>query len=165
MQDITHGLGYLHDQDIFHRDLKSQNVLLDENMRAKLTDFGMSKITGDTSKTMTKGVGTVCWMAPEIMESKEGKTRYTIKADVYSYGIILWELVAREEPYKELTQFTIPNAVFRGERPKIPQDCPATYASLMERCWAQRADARPTMAEVEEELEPIGSELTAMSGM
>jgi serine/threonine protein kinase len=156
VRDITYGLEYLHEQGVLHRDLKSGNVLINEMMRAKLTDFGVSKIIEGTTKTMTKGVGTVCWMAPEVMEEgARSKTHYTNKADVYSYAIILWEIWTRQQPYEDINQFQIPIKVLRGERPNIPEDCPYDYTGLIRWCWSQNSQERPSMEQVKEHLERL----------
>jgi serine/threonine protein kinase len=88
--DIAEGMAYLHDQDVFHRDLKSHNVLITDDCRAVLTDFGLSKtattISGMTNTKSSFGGGTLAWTAPEIFASKRGMSQYTVKSDVYSYG-------------------------------------------------------------------------------
>jgi len=162
VSDITQGLCYLHEQSIMHRDLKSQNILLDEDLHAKITDFGISKIIEDPTKTMTKGRGTPCWMAPEVMRIEEDgqKKSYTFKADVYSYGIVLWEIAAREEPYTGLDIFKLYEKIKEGGRPEIkksflPPEQPKSYARLMRRCWAQDPDQRPSMEEVKNQLTTI----------
>ena len=83
--DTAKGMNYLHDRPtpILHRDLKSLNLLLDENRKVKLADFGWTK---GLQNYMTGKIGTYQWMAPEVVSSHQ----YTEKADVFSFGIILW---------------------------------------------------------------------------
>jgi serine/threonine protein kinase len=101
--DIGRGLSYLHDRDILHRDLKSLNIVLNENFGAKITDFGLAKLKLESSSktsTSTKKnpVGTVRWKAPELF--KRG-VQYSTASDVYSYGMILWEIASRKLPFSE----------------------------------------------------------------
>ncbi|KAF0699555.1 Aste57867_9892 [Aphanomyces stellatus] len=93
---IVSGLAYLHAQGVIHRDLKSRNVLLDAAQGAKLSDFGVSRQV--TTDTMTAGVGTYRWMAPEVLQS----SHYTDKADMYSLGMILTELDTHQIPFAEI---------------------------------------------------------------
>lgn len=110
--DVAKGMNYLHtssNQPILHRDLKSLNLLVVEPIQnqsdyvqAKITDFGLSRAISElegpdySSRRMTGLAGTFHWMAPEVLQSQE----YTHKADVYSYGIVLWEILCREPPFK-----------------------------------------------------------------
>lgn len=158
--DIGEGLQYLHSQGYLHNDLKPQNVLIykgsDNTLKGKLTDFGLSKPISQNSITNNKDfLGTLIYLAPEIMEliiSQDdvhiGKPRYTIKSDVYSYSLVLWEMASRAEPFKELSQFDIPFKVAGGYRPEIPQHCHPAFAKLIAKCWAQRAEDRPNTEEV-----------------
>ncbi|GAB9477761.1 Tkl protein kinase, partial [Globisporangium polare] len=93
---VAHALTYLHSLRpiVLHRDLKSKNILLDAQMNAKLTDFGVSRERSDTT-TMTAGVGTSLWMAPEVMMGE----RYDDKADIFSFGVVLSELDTQAIPY------------------------------------------------------------------
>ena len=92
--DIAKGVYYLHTskQPILHRDLKSLNILLDHALTAKLADFGWTRIK---AKVMTSKIGTYQWMAPEVIKG----FKYTEKADVFSFGVIMWELATRKPPY------------------------------------------------------------------
>ncbi|EQC27760.1 TKL protein kinase [Saprolegnia diclina VS20] len=96
---VIHGLVYLHTfkVPIIHRDLKSRNILLDSVKGTKLTDFGTSR-AAEADDTMTTGIGTYQWMAPEIVAG----TSYTAAADIYSFGIVLSELCTHKVPYADL---------------------------------------------------------------
>ena len=89
--DISAGLAYLHEEGILHRDLKSLNVLLTDTLRAKLSDFGLSRVKDETrsASTLSKPSGTLRWMAPENFSRK---AKYTEASDVYSLGIILYQM-------------------------------------------------------------------------
>lgn len=93
--DTARAMNYLHERPkpVLHRDLKSLNLLLDQNNRIKLADFGWTK---GLENYMTGKIGTYQWMAPEVIASQQ----YTEKADVFSFGIILWEIASREAPYR-----------------------------------------------------------------
>ncbi|CAK4560111.1 unnamed protein product [Aphanomyces euteiches] len=97
MANIVDGLAYLHSLPVIHRDLKSRNVLMDSTKGAKLTDFGVAK--EDSQETMTFGVGTYRWMAPEILQLNH----YSVAADVYSFGMILAEMDSHKIPYADRT--------------------------------------------------------------
>ncbi|CAK4725366.1 unnamed protein product [Aphanomyces euteiches] len=97
MANIVDGLAYLHSLPVIHRDLKSRNVLMDSTKGAKLTDFGVSK--EDSQETMTVGVGTYRWMAPEILQLNH----YSVAADVYSFGMILAEMDSHKIPFADRT--------------------------------------------------------------
>lgn len=95
---------------------------------------------------MTSNLGTTAWCAPELLTSTT-KARYTVKVDVYSYGMVLWELWERKRPYEELySRFDIIDAVRAGRRPAISGNCPAAYRSLIQRCWHDQPARRPTFA-------------------
>jgi tRNA A-37 threonylcarbamoyl transferase component Bud32 len=98
--DIATGLAYLHSKKILHRDLKSPNVLLDQNLRAKLADFGLAEVRHETMTTSTMAnqtAGSLPWMAPELFQRK---AQYTEAADIYSTGMIFWEITSRKKPLK-----------------------------------------------------------------
>eukprot|EP00897_Mesotaenium_endlicherianum_P007926 jgi/Mesen1/7161/ME000037S06520 len=143
--DIARGLEYLHSHDIVHRDLKSENVLLDHKYTAKIADFGVARTEAHNPVDMTAETGTVRWMAPEP---------YDRSVDVYSFGIVLWELYTCEHPFKNFSFVQLAFAVVnKGERPKIPEACPPELASIMQTCWDGAASKRPDFSEVVKRLE------------
>eukprot|EP01087_Luapelamoeba_hula_P003945 TRINITY_DN138_c0_g1_i2.p1 TRINITY_DN138_c0_g1~~TRINITY_DN138_c0_g1_i2.p1 ORF type:complete len:1733 (-),score=273.96 TRINITY_DN138_c0_g1_i2:43-5241(-) len=138
------GVYYLHSLEpvIMHRDLKTSNILIDENWNAKVADFGFARIKLDNA-TMTK-CGSPCWTAPEVIEGK----KYTEKADVYSFGIILWEILTRAVPYKGRNHMNISLDIVNGVRPKMPNNAPVRFARLITRCWRANPEKRPAMGKV-----------------
>jgi len=151
--DAAKGCVYLHDCTpvIVHRDLKSHNLLVDENWKVKVCDFGLSTIVEQASRTMT-ACGTPCWTAPEVLRNQ----RYTEKADVYSFGVVLWECATREDPFVGMPPFQVIFAVGReGLRPPLPRVCPPDFVKLITDCWDEKPTARPSMKEVLVRLENI----------
>ena len=143
--EIAQGINYLHSfkPPILHRDLKSLNILLDKNYVCKIADFGWAKLRDNH---MTKLRGTFQWMAPEVITNEY----YTEKADVYSFGIILWEFWSRDPPYKGVKAKDVAKKVRVNKtyRPIIPNDVPKEIAELMECCWDADPDKRPTFLEI-----------------
>lgn len=150
--DIAKGVYYLHTnkQPILHRDLKSLNVLLDQALNCKLADFGWTRILG---KVMTSKIGTYQWMAPEVING----FKYTEKADVFSFGVILWELATRKPPYYGIEgQVVSMRVVKEGLRPKISdKEAPGPFLDLMKRCWHEDPDRRPSFGEIIKELDAM----------
>src|SRR5688572_18668778 len=102
-EDIANGIGFLHNMDVIHRDLKSDNVLLTKTMEIKLCDFGLARVKENiTSKSMFSTsyvAGTTPWMAPELFRLKPNFGR---KSDIYAYGMVLWEITSRNSrPYND----------------------------------------------------------------
>jgi len=150
--DTARGLIYLHSRGILHRDVKSHNILLDENLKAKVSDFGLSRVRKDAS-SLTIGIGSPLWMAPEVWEEKS----YDTKADVYSFAIVMWELMTGQVPFSQLRPFRIGQAVTQGERPPLPAeaDCdPLTgrMCRLVRKCWDGDPTRRPDFSQVITEL-------------
>jgi len=145
-KDAASGIFYLHKSTpaILHRDLKSHNLLVDETFKVKISDFGLSKIVEKMNSTMTS-CGTAAWAAPEILKNN----RYTEKADVYSFGVCLWEFWTRRDPYEGMQTFQIIfNVGTANMRPLIPEDCPTDYAQLMMDCWQTDPSARPSFEQI-----------------
>ena len=137
---VACGMAYLHSKHLLHRDIKSMNILLDADGFPKICDFGMSRWRSQDDNILTSGVGTSQWMAPEVLNLQP----YSEKADVYSYGILLWEMLSRDIPFRGMKDIQIAMAVIHhGSRPLMPQDAPPKLAKLIERCWNRDPEVRP----------------------
>ncbi|XP_042388162.1 serine/threonine-protein kinase STY46-like isoform X2 [Zingiber officinale] len=153
--DVSKGMNYLHQNNIIHRDLKAANLLMDENEIVKVADFGVARVKAE-SGVMTAETGTYRWMAPEVIEHKP----YDHKADVFSFGIVLWELLTAKLPYEYLTPLQAAvGVVQKGLRPTIPKDAHPKLAELLEKCWKQNPIDRPDFSEILEMLELIAKEV------
>lgn len=148
--DVARGLEYLHELKIVHRDLKSENILMDHEANAKIADFGVARLEAANPVEMTCETGTVRWMAPEIIDHKP----YDRKVDVYSFGIVLWEIVTGDHPFRNLTFVQLAYSVVqKGLRPEIPARVPEKLATIMQNCWHASPEKRPEFKEVVEQLE------------
>ena len=143
--EIAYGVNYLHSfkPPILHRDLKSMNVLLDRNLQVKLADFGNTKYL---DIQMTKQKGTFQWMAPEVIRGNV----YSEKSDVFSFGIIMNELVMRIPPYQGKDKKEVARKVVRNPeyRPIIGKKVPKDWIDLMVKCYAHEEKKRPGFNEI-----------------
>uniref|UniRef100_M4F847 non-specific serine/threonine protein kinase n=1 Tax=Brassica campestris TaxID=3711 RepID=M4F847_BRACM len=156
--DVAKGMCYLHQNNIIHRDLKTANLLMDEHGLVKVADFGVARVQIE-SGVMTAETGTYRWMAPEVIEHKP----YSHKADVFSYAIVLWELLTGDIPYAFLTPLQAAvGVVQKGLRPKIPKKTHPRVKGLLERCWQQEPKERPDFEEIIEMLQQIMTEVNVV---
>ncbi|KAI3670060.1 hypothetical protein L6452_41653 [Arctium lappa] len=150
--DLARGLNYLHTKKIVHRDVKTENMLLDKTRALKIADFGVARVEASNPNDMTGETGTLGYMAPEVLNG----SAYNRKCDVYSFGICLWEIYCCDMPYPDLSFSEVTSAVVRQNlRPEIPRCCPNSLATVMKRCWDANPDKRPEMDEVVAMLEAI----------
>uniref|UniRef100_M4AAJ4 mitogen-activated protein kinase kinase kinase n=1 Tax=Xiphophorus maculatus TaxID=8083 RepID=M4AAJ4_XIPMA len=151
---IARGMVYLHNEAIvpvIHRDLKSNNILLAqpienecmEGLTLKITDFGLAREWHKTTKMST--AGTYAWMAPEVIKS----STFSKGSDVWSYGVLLWELLTGEAPYKGIDGLAVAYGVAVNKLTlPIPSTCPEPFAQLMSECWDQDIHRRPDFASI-----------------
>eukprot|EP01119_Soliformovum_irregulare_P021030 TRINITY_DN6908_c0_g1_i2.p1 TRINITY_DN6908_c0_g1~~TRINITY_DN6908_c0_g1_i2.p1 ORF type:complete len:539 (-),score=145.76 TRINITY_DN6908_c0_g1_i2:632-2248(-) len=147
-KDAALGLNWLHGiNSIVHGDLKSANLLVDSNRRVKVSDFGFSvvKAPNDPRKE-PRPLGTPLYMAPEIMRN-EGYNGF--RADVYAFGLILWEILTSQRLFSEFDDWKpFKEAILGGHRPALPTDTPHLLGILIQRCWDAVPEKRPSFAEV-----------------
>ncbi|XP_063916019.1 mitogen-activated protein kinase kinase kinase 7-like isoform X2 [Zophobas morio] len=160
LHQCAKGVEYLHGMKpkaLIHRDLKPPNLLLiNGGTLLKICDFGTAV---DKTAIMTNNKGSAAWMAPEVFET----SNYTEKCDVFSWGIILWEVVSRLKPFFHIKESGYPSAFMilwakhNGARPPLIRNCPPPIEKLMTQCWDQQAANRPSMEQIVKKMEVICS--------
>ncbi len=158
--DIARGLQFLHAKQYVHRDLKSMNCLLTDNLKCKVGDLGLTS----TSGTKTSDRGTLEWQAPEVMAGSS----CTHASDVYAFGIILWEIFSGEKPFSTMTREEIKREVISGYTLPIPDHINPEVRDLIERCWRTEPIGRPNVQEIADSLEltrrRVQSSLASLEG-
>lgn len=153
-EQVARGMLYLHSQaivPIIHRDLKSSNILILEriemedfsNKTLKITDFGLAREWHRTTKM--SAAGTYAWMAPEVIRS----STFSKGSDVWSYGVLLWELLTGEVPFRGIDGLAVAYGVAMNKLAlPIPSTCPEPFARLMEACWSPNPHCRPAFSSI-----------------
>lgn len=163
--DAAFGMEYLHSKNIVHFDLKCDNLLvnLKDPLRpiCKVGDFGLSKIKRNT--LVTGGVrGTLPWMAPELLNGSSSKV--SEKVDVFSFGIVLWEILTGEEPYANMHYGAIIGGIVNNTlRPPVPSFCDPDWRLLMEQCWSPDPVARPSFTDIARRLRVMSTAVQTRS--
>ncbi len=139
--EIAIALRYLHSRKINHCDLKSSNILLDDNLKIKVSDFGLSRLKNIFSFNENKGrIGTSHWMPPEIMKAQ----KYEESSDVFSYGMIVWEILTGEIPYYGLTPNQIIGLVSDSRKiVEVPKNGHPALRKLIKNCLLYEPEKRP----------------------
>ncbi|KAL0985691.1 hypothetical protein UPYG_G00160550 [Umbra pygmaea] len=141
---IASGMSYLHLHKIIHRDLKSPNVLVTQQDTVKISDFGTSKELSDKSTQMSFA-GTVAWMAPEVIRNEP----VSEKVDIWSFGVVLWELLTGEIPYKDVDSSAIIWGVGSNSlHLPVPSTCPDGFKILMKQTWQGKPRNRPSFRQI-----------------
>ncbi|XP_024984290.1 tyrosine-protein kinase-like [Cynara cardunculus var. scolymus] len=156
--DIARGMNFLHHchPPIVHLDLRSSNLLVDKNWTVKVGDFGLSRIKHETYLTTKTRIGTPQWMAPEILRNEQANE----KSDVYSYGVVLWEITTEKIPWDNLNSMQVIEAVgFMNQRLEIPEGVDPQWGSLIESCCSSEAESRPTFQEILTKLKDLQKKL------
>lgn len=141
---IASGMHYLHARSIIHRDLKSPNILISYNDVLKISDFGTSRQWSERSTKMSFA-GTVAWMAPEVIRNEPCSE----KVDIWSYGVVLWELLNGETPYRDVDSSAIIWGVGNNSlHLPVPASCPDGFRLLMRQCWSSKPRNRPSFRHI-----------------
>lgn len=142
---IALGMKYLHANSIIHRDLKPENILLDCFLYPKITDFGLSKFLDSTNVGNNSGYcGTLLYSAPEVLLSND----YTKACDVYSFSLIVYEIITTEVPYKNIDIFKFYAKITSDEYPSFDFPIPDCYRNLIELCWSHDKNNRPSFDKI-----------------
>ncbi|XP_073270471.1 probable serine/threonine-protein kinase SIS8 isoform X2 [Primulina huaijiensis] len=158
--DAARGLNYLHNCSplIVHLDLKSPNLLVDKNWVVKVSDFGLSRMKHNTYLSSRSTAGTAEWMAPEILRNEPSNE----KCDVYSFGVILWELFTLQQPWLGMNPMQVVGAVgFQHRRLEIPDNMDPFVANLIRKCWQTDPMLRPSFTEIMALLKPLQKPITS----
>jgi fyn-related kinase len=152
---VASGMAYLEQQCYIHRDLAARNILVGENLICKVADFGLARvISEEIYEAHTGAKFPIKWTAPEAILYN----RFTIKSDVWSFGILLYEIVTYGRfPYPGMNNQQVLEAVPVGYRMPIPHKCPQTLYEIMLECWKDEADHRPTFETLQWRLEEFFS--------
>lgn len=126
---------------------------MDQDWSVKVADFGFARIK-QANETLTPYLGSPCWICPEVLRGEP----YYHKADVYSYGMVMWSVVTRRQPFQGLRAMDVALRVLQGMRPALPHGCSTPIRCLIERCWHPQPEERPTMGEVLDLLDSALSE-------
>ncbi|XP_046854313.1 serine/threonine-protein kinase A-Raf-like [Xenia sp. Carnegie-2017] len=159
-RQIAQGMDYLHAKSIIHRDLKSNNIFLQEDLTVKIGDFGLATIKSRWSgQNFEQPSGSILWMAPEIIRMKDSHP-YSNKSDVYAYGIVLYELTSRTLPYsnignKDQILYMVGRGFLRVDLNKIRSDCPKSLKRLLMDCINFHRDERPLFQQILAEMDSL----------
>ncbi|KAM0826784.1 hypothetical protein ACQ4PT_068637 [Festuca glaucescens] len=152
--DVAKGMNCLHTSvpTIVHRDLKSPNLLVDNNWNVKVCDFGLSRLKHSTFLSSKSTAGTPEWMAPEVLRNEQSNE----KCDVYSFGVILWELATLRMPWSGMNPMQVVGAVgFQDRRLDIPKEIDPLVARIIWECWQKDPNLRPSFAQLTTALKTV----------
>ncbi|XP_030625981.1 ephrin type-A receptor 2 [Chanos chanos] len=148
LRGIAAGMKYLSDMSYVHRDLAARNILVNSNLECKVSDFGLSRVLEDDPEgtyTTSGGKIPIRWTAPEAIAYR----KFTSASDVWSYGIVMWEVMAfGERPYWDMSNHEVMKAINEGFRLPAPMDCPSAVYQLMLQCWLQDRSKRPRFPDI-----------------
>ena len=148
--DIADGMAYLHSQGIVHRDLAARNVLVSSDRRAKVCDYGLSRVLGGKDYYRSRGgLNSVRWTAPEALEQQ----LYSEASDVWSFGVVMYEIWSSGlVPYGEMHERAVWADVCNGLRLPCPANCSPDIYKIMRLCWRLNSAERPRFVKLTEKL-------------
>ena len=138
-------MAYIHSRGFVHRDLKTQNILLDKNLDMKMCDFGLTKLKSELNSGSGQFAGTPCYMAPELFDRKY----YDEKVDVFAFGTVLWEIYSQKIPYINCDSAEIKQKVTKGEELYCSTIIPKQIGSLIHKCRSVKPSDRPSFEQIE----------------
>uniref|UniRef100_A0A673ACY0 receptor protein-tyrosine kinase n=1 Tax=Sphaeramia orbicularis TaxID=375764 RepID=A0A673ACY0_9TELE len=145
LRGIASGMKYLSDMSYVHRDLAARNILVNSNLVCKVSDFGLSRVLEDDPEAAYTTRIPIRWTAPEAIAYR----KFTTASDVWSYGIVMWEVVSYgERPYWDMNNQDVIKAIEEGYRLPAPMDCPVVLHQLMLDCWERERAERPTFSQI-----------------
>ncbi|XP_053226583.1 serine/threonine-protein kinase A-Raf isoform X3 [Podarcis raffonei] len=154
-------LSYLHAKNIIHRDLKSNNIFLHEGLTVKIGDFGLAtvKTRWSSSQQVEQPSGSILWMAPEVIRMQDPNP-YSFQSDVYSYGVVLYELLSGTLPYSHINNrdqiiFMVGRGYLSPDLSKVPSNCPKAMRRLMGDCLKFKREERPLFPQILASIESL----------
>ncbi|KAJ3273812.1 copper transport protein ctr1 [Terramyces sp. JEL0728] len=150
--DVASGMAYLHKNKIIHCDLKSLNILIDRHGTCKIGDFGLAKVKLNSTVSLSSinkepkhTISNIRWKAPELLRPN-GK--YSYYSDIYSFGIILWEISERKIPFGEKTSDSDITRMVLDDKVELETTCPSNFAEIVQNCLREIPSGRPTFANI-----------------
>ncbi|XP_007901525.1 RAF proto-oncogene serine/threonine-protein kinase [Callorhinchus milii] len=153
-RQAAQGMDYLHAKNIIHRDMKSNNIFLHEGLTVKIGDFGLATVKSrwSGSQQVEQPTGSILWMAPEVIRMEEVNP-YSFQSDVYSYGIVLYELMTGDLPYSHVNNrdqiiFMVGRGFLTPDLSKLYKNCPKTMKRLVSDCVSREKEQRPLFPQI-----------------
>ncbi|XP_072915029.1 serine/threonine-protein kinase B-raf isoform X3 [Hemitrygon akajei] len=164
-RQTAQGMDYLHAKSIIHRDLKSNNIFLHEDLTVKIGDFGLATVKSrwSGSHQFEQLSGSVLWMAPEVIRMQD-KNPYSFQSDVYAFGVVLYELMSGQLPYSNINNrdqiiFMVGRGYLTPDLSKVRNNCPKAMKRLMADCLKKKRDERPLFPQILASIELLARSL------
>ncbi|XP_060696002.1 serine/threonine-protein kinase B-raf isoform X2 [Hemiscyllium ocellatum] len=164
-RQTAQGMDYLHAKSIIHRDLKSNNIFLHEDLTVKIGDFGLATVKSrwSGSHQFEQLSGSILWMAPEVIRMQD-KNPYSFQSDVYAFGVVLYELMSGQLPYSNINNrdqiiFMVGRGYLTPDLSKVRNNCPKAMKRLMADCLKKKRDERPLFPQILASIELLARSL------